>query len=72
MTAADILPARLDTAAGLDAEAALAGDDLLSTILDRTSGGGAPVASIATDNPKTMEQSVDLVAAGDGSSSSGW
>lgn len=64
VTAADLLPERLDTAAQLGAEALPAGPELLPAILARTGGEGAPVVIEATGNPRAMEQTVDLVAAG--------
>jgi threonine dehydrogenase-like Zn-dependent dehydrogenase len=62
--AADVLPARLETAAQLGAEVLAAGDDLVREILDRTGGEGMPVVMEATGSVKAMEQTVALVAAG--------
>jgi 2-desacetyl-2-hydroxyethyl bacteriochlorophyllide A dehydrogenase len=60
----DVLPDRLATAAQFGAETLPADDRLLATILERTNGEGMPVVIEATGNPKAMEQTVDLVAAG--------
>jgi threonine dehydrogenase-like Zn-dependent dehydrogenase len=62
--AADVLPARLETAARFGAETVAADDALLQAVLDRTDGEGAPFVIEATGNVKAMEQTVDLVAAG--------
>lgn len=62
--AADVLPARLETAAQLGAEVLAAGDDLLPQVLARTNGEGMPVVMEATGNVQAMEQTVELVAAG--------
>jgi L-gulonate 5-dehydrogenase len=62
--ATDVLADRLTTATQLGAETLPAGDDLLPRILERTNGEGMPVVIEATGNPKAMEQTVDLVAAG--------
>jgi L-gulonate 5-dehydrogenase len=62
--AADVLPARLETAAQLGAEVLAAGDDLVREILERTGGEGMPVVMEATGSVKAMEQTVALVAAG--------
>jgi len=64
VVAADVAPERLETARRLGAETILAGDDLPRAILARTGGEGAPVVIEATGNPRAMEQSVELVAAG--------
>jgi threonine dehydrogenase-like Zn-dependent dehydrogenase len=64
VVATDVLPDRLETAAKLGAETVLADDKLTQTILDQTNGEGAPVVIEATGNPKAMEQTVELVAAG--------
>jgi L-gulonate 5-dehydrogenase len=64
VVATDMLPARLETAAQLGAEALPADDRLLATLLDQTRGEGAPVVIEATGNVRAMEQTVDLVAAG--------
>jgi L-gulonate 5-dehydrogenase len=64
VTAADVLPARLETAARLGASALPAGEGLVGAVLERTGGEGAPVVIEATGNPRAMEQSVELVAAG--------
>jgi 2-desacetyl-2-hydroxyethyl bacteriochlorophyllide A dehydrogenase len=60
----DVLPERLATAAQLGAETLPAGEQLLAQVLARTHGEGMPVVIEATGNPKAMEQTVDLVAAG--------
>lgn len=62
--AADILPARLEMAARLGAEALIADETLLPRVLERTGGEGMPVVIEATGNPAAMEATVDLVAAG--------
>lgn len=64
VVATDISEARLDFARQLGAETLLADDGLLNAVLEQTNGEGAPVVIEATGNPKAMEQSVDLVAAG--------
>jgi threonine dehydrogenase-like Zn-dependent dehydrogenase len=64
VVATDIAPNRLETAARLGAETIPAGKGLLQTILEQTQGEGAPVVIEATGNPKAMEQTVELVAAG--------
>jgi L-gulonate 5-dehydrogenase len=60
----DVLPDRLATAAQFGAETLPADDQLLAQIMARTDGEGMPVVIEATGNPKAMEQTVDLVAAG--------
>jgi threonine dehydrogenase-like Zn-dependent dehydrogenase len=60
----DVLPERLATAAQFGAETLPADDQLLAQIMARTNGEGMPVVIEATGNPKAMEQTVDLVAAG--------
>lgn len=62
--AADVLPSRLELAAELGAETLLADENLLPRVLEQTNGEGAPVVMEATGNPKAMEQTVELVAAG--------
>jgi threonine dehydrogenase-like Zn-dependent dehydrogenase len=62
--AADVLPARLESASKLGAQVLAADDALLQNVLDQTNGEGAPVVIEATGNVKAMEQTVDLVAAG--------
>ena len=62
--AADIAPERLATAARFGAETFPVDDHFDQTILERTNGEGMPVVMEATGNPKAMEQTVDLVAAG--------
>ncbi|MBX3001822.1 MAG: alcohol dehydrogenase catalytic domain-containing protein [Caldilineaceae bacterium] len=62
--AADLLPSRLETAATLGAQTLLADEHLLGRVLERTDGEGAPVVIEATGNPKAMEQTAALVAAG--------
>jgi 2-desacetyl-2-hydroxyethyl bacteriochlorophyllide A dehydrogenase len=62
--ATDVLPERMATAAQFGAETLPADDRLPATILERTGGEGMPVVIEATGNPRAMEQSVDLVAAG--------
>jgi len=62
--AADVLPDRLATATQFGAEPLPVDDNFLAAILERTNGEGMPVVMEATGNPKAMEQTVDLVAAG--------
>jgi 2-desacetyl-2-hydroxyethyl bacteriochlorophyllide A dehydrogenase len=62
--AADVLPHRLEIAAKLGAEALVSDENLVATILERTQGEGAPIVIEATGNPKVMEKTPDLVAAG--------
>jgi len=64
VVAADVLPGRLETARRLGAETLVAGDDLERSVLEQTSGEGAPVVMEATGNPKAMEATVNLVASG--------
>ena len=64
VVAADVVPSRLEIAAKLGAETAMADDHLLQSVLDQTNGEGAPVVIEATGNVKAMEQTVELVAAG--------
>lgn len=64
VVAADMLPARLETAARLGAETLPAGEGLLAAVLERTDGEGAPVVIEAMGNPAAMAQTVDLVASG--------
>jgi L-gulonate 5-dehydrogenase len=64
VVATDVLEKRRETAARLGAEVLPADENLLATILEQTTGEGAPVVMEATGNPKAMEQTVDLVAAG--------
>lgn len=62
--AVDVVPERLEAAARFGAEPLQAGDGLLNQVLARTDGDGMPVVIEATGNPRAMEQTVDLVAAG--------
>jgi len=62
--AADIQPSRLEVARQLGADAVLADDQLLATLMQRTNGEGAAVVIEATGNGKVMEQTADLVASG--------
>jgi L-gulonate 5-dehydrogenase len=64
VTATDIAPERMATAAQLGAEVLPAGEELLDEVLRRTGGEGMPVVIEATGNVRAMEQCVDLVAAG--------
>jgi L-gulonate 5-dehydrogenase len=64
VTAADVLPARLETAARLGASVLPAGAGLVEAVHERTGGEGAPVVIEATGNPQAMEQCVELVASG--------
>jgi threonine dehydrogenase-like Zn-dependent dehydrogenase len=62
--ATDISEARLKFARTLGAEILKADEHLLKNVLQQTSGEGAAVVIEATGNPKAMEQTVELVAAG--------
>ena len=64
VVATDVIESRMEVARQLGAETLLADDRLLDTIMARTQGEGAPVVIEATGNPKAMESTVDLVAAG--------
>ena len=64
ITAADVADERLETAAQFGAETLKVDDNFVQNILDRTNGEGMPVVMEATGDPKAMEQTVDLVAAG--------
>jgi L-gulonate 5-dehydrogenase len=64
VTAADVLPARLETARRFGAETIPADGKLLEEVLSRTNGEGMPVVMEATGNPEAMEATADLVAAG--------
>ena len=64
VVATDVDASRLDFAQELGAEILKADDHLLMHVLARTNGEGMPVVIEATGNPKAMEQTVDLVAAG--------
>ncbi len=64
VVATDMMPDRLETAAQLGATVVPGGEGLLSSVLDQTNGEGAPVVIEATGNPRAMEATVDLVAAG--------
>lgn len=60
----DIDRERLDAAAGLGATALAAGDALVDEVGRHTDGQGMPAVIEATGNPKVMESTIDLVAAG--------
>ncbi len=64
VVATDVVESRLETARQLGAETLLANEALVETIMAQTHGEGAPVVIEATGNPRAMEQTVDLVAAG--------
>jgi len=64
VVATDISQERLETAAGLGAETILSGPGLAPAILERSQGEGMGVVVEATGNPKVMEQTAELVAAG--------
>jgi len=64
VVATDIIPERLKTAARFGAETLLADEKLVQNIRDQTNSEGAPVVIEATGNPKAMEQTAELVAAG--------
>jgi len=61
---ADINEARLEFARKLGADVLQADEHLLARVLDQTNGEGAPVVIEATGNPKAMELTSELVAAG--------
>ena len=60
----DVAQERLDTAASLGATPLVSGEGLLDEVMRTTNGEGMPVVIEATGNPKAMESTVDLVAAG--------
>jgi L-gulonate 5-dehydrogenase len=62
--ATDINEERLEFAKSLGAEVLKADEQVLSRIMDRTNGEGAPVVIEATGNIQVMESTVHLVAAG--------
>lgn len=62
--AADVLPARLETAERLGARVAMADEGLVQKVLEDTDGEGAPVVIEATGNPAAMEATPHLVAHG--------
>lgn len=62
--AVDIAAERLAIAADLGAVPLAAGDGLTDEVMRITDGEGMPVVIEATGNPKAMESTVDLVAAG--------
>jgi L-gulonate 5-dehydrogenase len=62
--ATDINDERLAFAKSLGAEVLKADDQLLTRILERTNGEGAPVVIEATGNAQAMESTVHLVASG--------
>jgi len=64
VVAADILPSRLETARTLGASVLESDERLLARVLEQTNQEGAPLVIEATGNPKVMESTVDLVAAG--------
>jgi L-gulonate 5-dehydrogenase len=60
----DVVESRLEFARTLGAETLKADASLLKNVLNQTNGEGAPIVIEATGNPKAMESTVDLVAAG--------
>jgi L-gulonate 5-dehydrogenase len=62
--AVDVLQSRLEAAQMLGAEILQSDENLLSRVLEHTQGEGAPIVIEATGNPRVMESTVDLVAAG--------
>ena len=62
--AADRLPARLEAAASLGAEALVADEGLAAAVVKATGGEGVPVIIEATGNPQAIESTLPLVAAG--------
>jgi L-gulonate 5-dehydrogenase len=62
--ATDINEERLEFAKSLGAEVLKADEQVLSRIMERTNGEGAPVVIEATGNIQAMESTVHLVAAG--------
>jgi L-gulonate 5-dehydrogenase len=62
--ATDINEARLETAREFGAQTLPSDANLLPAILERTQGDGIGVVIEATGNPRVMESTVDLVAAG--------
>jgi L-gulonate 5-dehydrogenase len=64
VVATDIDAGRCAFAAQLGATILPGGDALLSAVLEATNGEGMPVVIEATGNPRAMEQTVELVAAG--------
>jgi L-gulonate 5-dehydrogenase len=61
---ADVLEDRLEFAASLGAHVLKSDEHLVKRVLEETNGEGAPVVIEATGNPKAMELTVELVAAG--------
>jgi 2-desacetyl-2-hydroxyethyl bacteriochlorophyllide A dehydrogenase len=64
VVAADVLTSRLETARTLGATVVESNEHLTTRVLEQTDHEGAPVVIEATGNPKVMESTVDLVAAG--------
>lgn len=62
--AADRVPQRLEAAAAMGAETLLADDGLADAVARHTDGDGAPVVIEATGNPRAIEATLPLVAAG--------
>jgi L-gulonate 5-dehydrogenase len=62
--ATDVLDRRLEFARTLGAETLRADENLLQNVREQTNGEGAPIVIEATGNPRAMESTVDLVAAG--------
>jgi L-gulonate 5-dehydrogenase len=64
VVATDLLDSRLEIAQRLGAQTIGPDDVLIEKVLVQTDGEGAPVVVEATGNPKVMQSTVDLVAAG--------
>lgn len=64
VVAVDILESRLETARTLGAEVLESDEQLLEHVLEQTNQEGAPVVIEATGNPRAMESTVHLIAAG--------
>ncbi|MGH9341071.1 MAG: alcohol dehydrogenase catalytic domain-containing protein [Acidobacteriota bacterium] len=64
VAATDLLKSNLDVAAQLGAEVLPADEKLTRAVLDLTGGEGMPVVIEATGNPRAIERTVELVAAG--------
>ncbi|MBW0000849.1 MAG: alcohol dehydrogenase catalytic domain-containing protein [Verrucomicrobia bacterium] len=64
VVAVDIMEPRLETARTLGAEVLKSDERLLERVLEQTNQEGAPVVIEATGNPRVMESTAQLVAAG--------
>jgi threonine dehydrogenase-like Zn-dependent dehydrogenase len=63
VVATDVLHSRLKIACRLGADVIQVDDEIVSAVLDKTHGEGAPVVIEATGTVKAVEQAVSLVAA---------